>query len=229
MIIFGTRGVKFTITEGNFHCPQCNTNKPFRHRKVRRFFTLYFIPVIPLDSLGEYVECRQCKGTFITRVLDGNSTTKNESLIIYENAIKHSMIKIMLADGIIDDNEKQQVFKIINKFCRTQITMSQLNEHIKVVQADRDDISIFLKKIGPQLNNDGKEALIKAAISVAAADGHIDKSEIELIEKMGSYIEMSPLHLKGVLASINDIVSEQKEQISKERVDKEDHSRFMPK
>ena len=70
MIFFGTRGVTSTVKEGDFHCPQCNNSQKFRHRKVRKFFTLYFIPLIPLESAGEYVECRNCKGTFIPRVLE---------------------------------------------------------------------------------------------------------------------------------------------------------------
>ena len=70
MIIFGTTGVKTTIKEGNFHCPQCNTQTKYRHRKVNKFFTLYFIPLIPLGSAGEFVECRCCKGTFVPRVLE---------------------------------------------------------------------------------------------------------------------------------------------------------------
>ena len=70
IIIFGTRGVKSTQQEGQFHCPQCNSTQHYRHRSVRRFFTLYFIPLIPLDKVGEYVECSTCRNTYITRILE---------------------------------------------------------------------------------------------------------------------------------------------------------------
>ena len=39
----------------------------YKHIKVTKFFTLYFIPLIPLGSAGEYVECQTCKGTFVPR------------------------------------------------------------------------------------------------------------------------------------------------------------------
>jgi len=68
-IIFGTRGVRSTVKEGKFHCPQCNTDKGYKHKKVTQFFTLYFIPLIPLGNKGEYVECQSCRNTFIERVL----------------------------------------------------------------------------------------------------------------------------------------------------------------
>lgn len=69
-IIFGTRGVRSTIKEGQFFCPQCLSERNFKHKKVTQFFTLYFIPLIPLSNKGTYVECQTCKNTYIERVLD---------------------------------------------------------------------------------------------------------------------------------------------------------------
>jgi uncharacterized tellurite resistance protein B-like protein len=202
MIIFGTRGVKSTIKSGVFNCPQCDLSKQFRHRKVTKFFTLYFIPLIPLGSNGEYVECTCCKGTFIPRVLDNQGANKSEIEAIYEKAIRHSMVLIMLADGIIEEEEKQQVLLVINKFSKKSVNMEQLEAYIQKVQNDNEDITTYLKKITSSLNEHGKEIIIKCAISVAAADGNIDQSELELIQKMSQAMEMSASHLKGILAEL---------------------------
>lgn len=202
MIIFGTRGVKSTIKSGDFHCPQCEQNQPYRHRKVTKFFTLYFIPIIPLGSAGEYVECSRCKGTFIPRVLDVSNTNADEFMAIYEKAIRHSMVLIMLADGVIDDQEKDQVLMIINKFGTNDISMLQLENYIDIVKKESEDVTTYLKKIGPSLNEHGKETIIKCALSVAAADGNVDDSELALISKMGNSMEMSSSHLKGIFSDM---------------------------
>lgn len=204
MIIFGTRGIKSTIKSGNFHCPQCENDKPYRHRKVTKFFTLYFIPLIPLGSAGEYVECGTCKGTFIPRVLDAVNDTKKEFMATYEKALRHSMVLMMLADGVIDENEKVMVLEIINKFGTNDMNISELESYITQVQNENEDIATYLKKIGPVLNEHGKEVIIKCALSVAAADGHVDESEIALIAQMGQSMEMTSSHLKGILASFNE-------------------------
>lgn len=69
LIIFGRRTVTGSKGTGTFDCPQCGPAKPYNHRRQRRFFTLYFIPLIPLQTVGEYVECGGCKGTFKPEVL----------------------------------------------------------------------------------------------------------------------------------------------------------------
>ena len=150
MIIFGTRGVKSTIKQGNFNCPQCESTQDFRHRKVTKFFTLYFIPLIPLGSAGEYVECRNCKGTFIPRVLDYEKKPSADAFLSeYEKAMKHCMVMIMLADGHIDEDEMVMVQKVINKFGHNDVTISELELYVQQVQANPEDISTYLKKVTP--------------------------------------------------------------------------------
>ena len=73
-IIFGTRGIRSTVKEGRFYCPQCDGEVPYKHKKVTQFFTLYFIPLIPLGNKGEYVECQSCKNTYIERILEMRPT-----------------------------------------------------------------------------------------------------------------------------------------------------------
>lgn len=203
MIIFGTRGVKSTINKGTFCCPQCATNQPFKHKKVTKFFTLYFIPVIPLGSAGEYVECQSCKGTFVPRVLEyQRNQPSNQFLSEYEKAMKHCMVLIMLADGEIDQNEMVMVQKIINKFGHNDLTMNELERYVEQVKLHPQDINTYLKGVTPHLNEHGKEMVIKCALSVAAADGHIDDSEIDLIQKMAKTMEMSGSHLKGIFQDL---------------------------
>lgn len=200
MIIFGTRGVNSTMSEGQFNCPQCESNVAYKHKKVRRFFTLYFIPLIPMGKIGEFVECQVCKGTFIPKVLDYNkSAGANQFLSEYEKAMKHTMVLIMLADGEIDENEMLTVQKIVNKLGHNDVTLEELKEYTAEVQRNPEDVSTYLKKVTPSLNEHGKEMVIRCAFQVANADGVVDDSEVKLISQMAETMEMSSAHLKGIL------------------------------
>ncbi|MBO6516399.1 MAG: TerB family tellurite resistance protein [Bacteroidia bacterium] len=200
MIIYGTRAVKSTISTGNFHCPQCETQEEYRHRKARKFFTLYFIPIIPLNSLGEYVECRRCKSTFITEVLNQSNTASEQAFMtLYLHAIRHSMVLIMLADGIIEESEKTAVLNIINRHGHNDMTMADLEAYIVEVQRENKSITTYLSEVAPALNDYGKEMIIKSALEVAASDGHMDMSELQEISVMGQALNMDESHLKRIL------------------------------
>jgi hypothetical protein len=64
MIIYGTSGREIPVGEGQFHCPRCLAPQHFRHTRIARYFTLYFIPLFPISNHGEYVECSGCGGQF---------------------------------------------------------------------------------------------------------------------------------------------------------------------
>ncbi len=69
MIIFGTRLRHRKIGEGEFFCPKCQTNRLYHHKRAARYFTLYFLPVIPIQQLGEFIECQTCGIAFEPKVL----------------------------------------------------------------------------------------------------------------------------------------------------------------
>ncbi len=70
MIIFGWRTCESTAGSGTFTCPSCRTLQLYRHVTYRRWFTLYFLPVIPLGRVGEQVECQGCLRSFSMPVLE---------------------------------------------------------------------------------------------------------------------------------------------------------------
>lgn len=78
MIIFGTRGITSVHQRGSFHCPACGAGAPFEKKDVRRWFTLFFIPCIPLHKAAEYLECKRCGGTFKPEVLTWNGTVPGQ-------------------------------------------------------------------------------------------------------------------------------------------------------
>lgn len=70
MIIFGTRLRHRKIGEGEFFCPKCQAGRVYHHKEAIRYFTLYFLPVIPIQRLGDYVECQTCGVAYDPQVRD---------------------------------------------------------------------------------------------------------------------------------------------------------------
>lgn len=69
MIIFGTTGITSVERKGSFHCPACGAGATYQKKGVRRFFTLFFVPLIPLHKAADFVQCDRCGGTFKPEVL----------------------------------------------------------------------------------------------------------------------------------------------------------------
>jgi len=70
IIIWGWRSRTKTTGRGEFHCPSCRTAQPYEQKRIARYFTLYFVPLFPIKTLLEYVECGACHVTWKPGVLD---------------------------------------------------------------------------------------------------------------------------------------------------------------
>src|SRR5438270_3076974 len=81
LIIFGMRVFYRTIGQGTFHCRRCGGDRQYRLRAGRRWFTLFFIPVIPLNKVGEHVQCTTCRTRYVTDVLSQPTTAQMQAAL----------------------------------------------------------------------------------------------------------------------------------------------------
>jgi uncharacterized tellurite resistance protein B-like protein len=199
MIIFGSRGVTYSAGNGEFHCPHCNGRR-YVKKRGRRFFTLYFIPLIPMDLLAEINECQTCKGNFRPEVLNYAPSLEPDALEVeFQKALKRIMVLVMLADGKIDDAEVEAVVGIYNKSAREPITEEEVRNEVKLVMKEHADVASCLAKVAPHLNDNGKEMLVKAAFLVAGADNDVADQERAIITEIAGALQISKLHLKGIV------------------------------
>ncbi|MGY8768753.1 MAG: zinc-ribbon domain-containing protein [Pirellulales bacterium] len=70
MIIFGWKTrIKQTAHHGQFHCPHCCVTSTYAECRLKTYFHLFFIPVLPLSDDPCGVQCCNCKNTFDDQVL----------------------------------------------------------------------------------------------------------------------------------------------------------------
>jgi hypothetical protein len=74
MIVYGYRNREIEQGTGDFYCPKCEAQRQYKHKKIVRYFTLFFIPLFPLGKLSEYVECGVCGRTYKPEILSIPST-----------------------------------------------------------------------------------------------------------------------------------------------------------
>ncbi|QGJ70439.1 Hypothetical protein PBC10988_21360 [Planctomycetales bacterium 10988] len=203
MIIFGWRDRASTKERGNFYCPQCEAQNPFKRQEIRSWFTLYFIPVIPLHTKGEYVECNRCRGTFHVKVLSLNPEKQNEEFAAeYQHAMVAVMTAMLLADGNVDDSEIDRACEIYERVSGNQASRQDMLDYVNRTQQSGEDILPKVQQFATTLNEHGKEMIVKAAYMIAAADGTIDPSEQRFLGQLGGALGLSKAHFRGILSEV---------------------------
>ena len=82
LIIFGTKTIGRTIKSGNFYCPRCNAERTYHLRQNKKYFSLFFIPFIPLGESADTLECTFCKTAYIpSSILSDTEYTSSTATI----------------------------------------------------------------------------------------------------------------------------------------------------
>lgn len=203
MIIWGSRGITSNAGQGQFHCPRCGDQQRYDRKLVRRFFTLYFIPLFPTETLGEYVECSACRATYELEVLEYDPQREvREFLAEFEHAILRVMVHMVLADGVVADEEVAAVQAIYANVADRTLEFAVFKAEVARAEIDPQSLTRFLSEVAGRLNDHGKELVIKAAFFVALSDGEFADEERAYLVELAQAMELSDAHLKGILASL---------------------------
>lgn len=202
IIIYGTRGVTSMGGMGRFHCPQCGESA-YKHQKVRRWFTLFFIPMIPLDLAGEYIECGKCFGTFELDVLSYDPAAERAKFeAVFHTAIRRTMVKMCLADGVVDPGEVEVIRDIYSKLAGVELSEDDVREEIADAMTDTRTVQAYLKEGIGMFNLKAKELILKSAYFVAAADGEFQAEEQKLLNNIGAALQMTKTQYQSVMDSL---------------------------
>ena len=205
MIIFGSRGITTTKETGEFDCPSCISPQTYKLKRVRNFFTLYFIPVIPLNQLGEYVECGTCKDTYKPQVLELTARASQDTVEAeYYEAIKMVMAFVLLADGMIDDAEISSSINIFENITGNRLAQEDYIDYLRSMsQLGSGEFTKKLQNLQGLINDEGKELVLKAAFYVALSDGEFAESEQALVTNIGRSLGMTEAHITGIYHAIS--------------------------
>ena len=198
-IAWGWRARTEQVGAGHFHCPNEGRDRQYQLVAARKWFTLFWIPIVPMESLGEYVECTSCSATYDPSVRD--LMTRGEMEDNLTSALRHIVVDMIRADGVIDDDERLVAVEIVTRFGNHPYTAADLERDL----VELDWLGDAAYGLSGLLNDQGKESVIRACMELAAANGHVAQSEVRSIEGVGRDMGMSPAHVRGILMEQSEV------------------------
>jgi len=195
LIIFGLRVFYRTIAQGIFHCRRCGGDRQYRHRDGRRWFTLFFIPVIPLNSVGDHVQCAICRTRYVTDVLSQPTTAQMQAAL---PAGMRAAVSAMLRSGDPSSPVSRQ------RAIEAVIGSGVPDYGEAMLDADLmrsfEVIRPALNQVGAQLTIQAREWYLAEVIRVALADGPLSETERQAALAIGVDLGMTQAQVVGVVA-----------------------------
>lgn len=197
MIIFGSRTMNSTISSGSFNCPRCNSQQPYNMIGVNKWFTLYFIPVIPMGRAGEYVECTTCAGTFSEEALTYDPAAERAALF---DSLRRILVMAMISANRTQSEHTRALREAYESMTETALTEEQALEDIRLAHSSGVDPTHFIQQSGASLSAEAKALVLQCVRNIYAPNRAVDAADRASLEKVAVALGFPTTQLDAVIS-----------------------------
>lgn len=196
MIIVGSMEWASTIERGDFFCPVCNGIKTYQRKVSRPFVTLYFVPVIPIGGLREYVICRSCRQRFDPDVLAAGKAaemlkdTPAGGPAAFETELLRLISLMMVEDDRVSEAEIDMATRVYQGMVLRELPRSELERACREVIALQIDAGRYVGIAGEGMTYDQKLKCVQAMFAVAGAEGRISPRRMQSLMKAQQQLKL---------------------------------------
>jgi zinc-ribbon family len=196
LLIFGLSVFFRTVGQGDFHCPNCGGDRRYRQRVARRWFTLFFLPVIPLNRVGEVVECATCRTRFNLDVL--RLPTAREMSAALPMAMRTAAVAVLAAGDPSDSAARARAVDAVRGY-----GMEDYDDEMLAVDLEQpaDDSMETIAQAGGQLTTEAREWFLAQVVRIAVVGGAIGNGERQVLHTVAGRLGMTPAHAVGVITT----------------------------
>ncbi len=206
LLIWGWRSLLHVIGAGEFHCPRCGVDTPYRLVRPRRWFTFFFIPLIPLQHGETFVECTRCKGGFNEGIL-ARPTNKQFGYMLALGARALYAQAFPLAYHH-DEQLVERAVQALRPYTGVEYTAANLLVDVDAFAAA--DLASYLRPIGEHTVLQGRETMMSGFVRFAQQAGPLSPSTEAYVNAAAVALALSSTHLAGIVAaaSVSDQLGE---------------------
>lgn len=183
MIIFGSTTLNSVQQSGAFHCPRCSMQRNYRWKVAKRFFTLYFIPLIPLGKVGEYIECSSCGGTYGIEVLSYDPGADRARLM---EGVRRILVLTLVAAERTDSRYVKALCEAGTQLIGTDFTENEVNEDIRLARAANANLAVFVQQQAGDLSDQGRSLILQAAEQIFAVAGQSTRNDQSVLAQLAA-------------------------------------------
>jgi hypothetical protein len=200
VIVFGFRGRVATLGTGRFYCPRCRGDRSYTRKGVRRWFTLFFVPVFPISATtGTRVCCDTCGGAFSEEVLA--QPTAEAFRTVYGTAFRSCALEVLRAGDPTNALARTSALAAINDLLPSeQLDDAALDRDL--TNAVPTPLAVALAPVVNRLDAGQAEWFFGACAKVALADGPLSERERRALETIGESLHLTAAHQVGVIETL---------------------------
>jgi hypothetical protein len=183
--------------EGVMHCHRCGGDRRYQRCRGRRWFHVLHVPVLPLDRIGEHVQCRSCRTRYRLGVLDmPTAEAMQQSLPVASLAAVTTMLRAGSTESLLARRCAIQIVQTAGLSGYDEIALAA---DLAAADGCGLDISAPLSTLAALLTPPAPEWFLADVIRVGLADGPLSGSERSAARLVAAHLGLSAAQAQDVI------------------------------
>ena len=200
MIHIGTYNWAKTIGTGQFYCPKCLAVCEYRHRSSRPFLTIYFIPVIPIGSSTNFLECSTCKLQYPESMNEPLPASGDFSVDLLQ-----AVCLTILSDGVVDPEEVNRAIQVLRAIGNSLYSRDEIDHGCDDVRSRYRSLGEYLWRSKSKWIEEEKFRIIQAIFLVASESGYLSRSRLKPLAEAGRTLGLSRAELEECIVQAEQV------------------------
>jgi tellurite resistance protein len=196
-LLIGVRFYFRTSGQGALHCQRCGGDRLYQRCTGRRWVHVLHIPVIPLDRIGEHVQCRSCRTRYRLEVL-GMPTVAAMQAALPAGSLA-AVTTMLRAGDPASAPARSRAVEMVQRAGVAGYDDATLTADLAAAREPAADISASLRTLARQLIRPAPEWFLADAVRVGLADGPLSEEERAAAQLIASYLGMTSAQAHGVI------------------------------
>ncbi|MBT4837043.1 MAG: zinc ribbon domain-containing protein [Methylococcales bacterium] len=182
LILFGEQIIKKNLKQVEVYCPVCQKKTKYTLSRTREFFTLFFVPVIPMQEIEYLAECEQCKSSMPPDFISNGCQT------IFRAPYIESIV-IVAAQILIDlgyyQNNIDIIHQVFEEMTGQSLDDDVLSAAIEELKNGSTGVLGSIKLKLKTINESGSLLIIQTTFKFYLGLGALNERERQIIYSIG--------------------------------------------
>lgn len=202
ILIWGFRVIGKKLSTGQFFCPNCRCDRGYVLKQMRRWFTLFWIPLFPTGKqYGEVVECDACHQTFRPDVLSAPTTAALSDHLRYASRV--AAVAMLSVTGPTDERARLATRNLVVTSGTAPYGDAELDADLPHVTPAL--LTQAVTPLATGLGDPGKEQFLRQVAQIAG--GTLSPTQQQVLQSIGATLGMPPTYVAGVIATVGNPVA----------------------
>ena len=197
-VLFGEQSRNLEVGSGDFDCPVCRNRQRYHHRRIKQYFSLFFIPLLPLEDSANYLICSGCQACFDPQILKQPQE--------YRQACNHQALRralcYLLAGYGVTTHGKQQADALFQDATGQPLDNAAIDNELQLINSGLSATLPYLHQLAPKLSAHAKQQLVLASYQLARQLGDMGFDDRVRINTLATELGLSLPEVNYLISSV---------------------------